>query len=276
MLKKGEPGGLCMIVKDELLSKLRRYFNLNLYEVRIWTALLSRGTSTAGELSDIGHVPRSRAYDVLESLEKKGFVIMKLGKPIKYLAVEPTEVVERVKKYIHQEAEQHVLRLKELETSDALKELDALHKEGIEFIDANDLSGAIRGKHNLYAHLETMVKGAEKSVTISTTAKGFLRKVEALKPVFQKLAKKGVKIRISAPLSKDSENSVKELKNIAEVKNAGDLNARFCIVDGKSLMFMLMHDEAVHPSYDLGVWVQTPYFASALENMFEDKWKAAK
>jgi len=83
-----------VIVKDEFLNKLRQYFNLNLYEVKIWTALLSRGISTAGELSEIGNVPRSRAYDILESLEKKGFVVMKLGKPIKYLAVEPAEVVE--------------------------------------------------------------------------------------------------------------------------------------------------------------------------------------
>ncbi|MBN1502815.1 hypothetical protein JW930_04675, partial [Candidatus Woesearchaeota archaeon] len=51
-----------MIVKDEFLSKLRRYFNLNLYEVKIWAALLSRGVSTAGELSDIANVPRSRSY----------------------------------------------------------------------------------------------------------------------------------------------------------------------------------------------------------------------
>lgn len=87
-----------MIVKEEFLSKLRRYFGLNLYEVKIWTALLSRGVSTAGELSDIANVPRSRSYDVLESLEKKGFVVMKVGKPIKYLAVSPKEVVERVKK----------------------------------------------------------------------------------------------------------------------------------------------------------------------------------
>ena len=48
-----------MIVKEEFLSKLRRYFSLNLYEVKIWTALLSRGVSTAGELSDIANVPRS-------------------------------------------------------------------------------------------------------------------------------------------------------------------------------------------------------------------------
>src|SRR3989339_703017 len=99
--KKGE---VFMIVKEEFLSKLRRYFSLNLYEVKIWTALLSRGVSTAGELSDIANVPRSRSYDVLESLEKKGYFKMKLEKPIKYIAVAPTEVIERVKKNVHEDA----------------------------------------------------------------------------------------------------------------------------------------------------------------------------
>ena len=87
---------------------------MNLYEVKIWAALLSRGISTAGELSDIANVPRSRSYDVLESLEKKGFVVMKLGKPIKYIAVPPTEVVERVKKNMRKSAEEAVERLENL------------------------------------------------------------------------------------------------------------------------------------------------------------------
>ena len=65
-----------MIIKEDFLNKLRHYFGLNLYEVRIWTALLSRGISSAGELADISDVPRSRAYDVLESLEKKGFIVI--------------------------------------------------------------------------------------------------------------------------------------------------------------------------------------------------------
>ncbi|MEK6816001.1 MAG: helix-turn-helix domain-containing protein, partial [Nanoarchaeota archaeon] len=81
-----------MIVQESFLKKLRSAFDLNIYEVKIWTALLSRGVASAGELADISGVPRSRSYDVLESLEKKGFVIMKLGKPIKYLAVKPEEV----------------------------------------------------------------------------------------------------------------------------------------------------------------------------------------
>lgn len=262
-----------MIVKEEFLSKLRRYFGLNLYEVKIWSALLSRGVSTAGELSDIGNVPRSRAYDVLESLEKKGFVVMKLGKPIKYIAVEPKEVVERVKKLISQQAEENIQRLRELRENNVLKELEDLYSQGIDFVEPTDLSGAIRGKHNLYAHLETMVKGAEKSVVIATTSKGVIRKIEALKPTLAKLAKKGVKVRVAAPINKDNSHVVKELKGIADVKHLDKMAARFCIVDSKNLMFMLMNDDDVHPTYDIGVWVNTPFFAGALEGMFDQTWK---
>ena len=50
-----------MIVQDHFLKKLRAAFDLNIYEVKIWTALLSRGVAAAGELSEIGDVPRSRA-----------------------------------------------------------------------------------------------------------------------------------------------------------------------------------------------------------------------
>ncbi len=262
-----------MIIKEEFLNKLRQFFGLNLYEVRIWTALLSRGVSTAGELSDIGNVPRSRAYDVLESLEKKGFVIMKLGKPIKYIAVEPKEVVERVKKLIKEEADNNITKLKEAVNTDVLDELNNLHEQGIEFIETTDLSGAIRGRHNLYSHMELLIKNAEKSVTIMTTAKGLQRKVEALLPIFEKLNKKGVKIRVAAPLNKENASIAKELGKVAEVKHVNDINARFCIIDGKEILFMVMDDKSVHPTYDIGVWVNTPFFGNALENLFDLAWK---
>ena len=135
-----------MIVKEEFLSKLRRYFNLNLYEVKIWTALLSRGVSTAGELSDIANVPRSRSYDVLESLEKKGFVVMKLGKPIKYLAVPPKEVLERVKKNVNEDARDQIKKLEELKNTDIVNELNTLHTQGVELVEPADLSGSLRGR----------------------------------------------------------------------------------------------------------------------------------
>ena len=264
-----------MIIKEEFLSKLRRYFSLNLYEVKIWTALLSRGTSTAGELSDIANVPRSRSYDILESLEKKSFVIMKLGKPIKYIAVPPNEVVERVKKNIKEKADNHVDLLEKLKNTDLINELNSLHTQGVELVEPSDLSGSLKGRHNLYNHLEFTIRNAEESVTIMTTTQGFIRKAEALKYVFEQIKTRGVKIRIATQITKDCKNAIKTLEGLAEIRNA-DAKARFTVVDGKELIFMVLDDAEVHPTYDVGIWVNTPFFANAIENLFELAWVSMK
>lgn len=265
-----------MIVKDEFLSRLRKIFDLNLYEVKVWTALLSRGTSTAGELSNISDVPRSRTYDILESLEKKGFIIMKLGKPIKFIALKPNEVVERVKKNLVRFTQERTKRLESLKEDEVLEELNSLFTKGIKFVEPSDLSGSMRGRQNLYNHLDMMIRDAEKTITIITTAEGLNRKLEALMPSLEKCKKRGVKIRIAAPIDKNNLKIAKELKRVAEVKDLQDIKARFTIIDSTQLMFMLLDDEKFHPNYDIGVWINTQFFATALEQMFELAWKDMK
>ncbi|MBU2496901.1 MAG: hypothetical protein KJ767_02485 [Nanoarchaeota archaeon] len=264
-----------MIVKEELLNQLRRIFNLNLYEVRIWTALLSRGVSTAGELSDIGNVPRSRTYDILESLEKRGFVIMKLGKPIKFIALKPEEVIERSKKNVHEEAKDRVDKLEKLKGSDMLKDITALHQQGIKYFEPTDFSGALRGRNNLYNHLDSLVRNAENDISIVTTEEGLGRKFESLKASLKKAKSRGIKVRIAAPITKKNEKEAKELSKFAEVRHVTSPKARFCIIDGRELLFMIMDDNKVHPNYDTGVWLNTEFFASTLKHLFENMWKTA-
>lgn len=265
-----------MIVKDDLLVKLRRYFDLNLYEVKLWAALLSRGVSTAGELSDIADVPRSRSYDVLESLEKKGFVVMKLGKPIKYIAIPPSEVVDRVKKNMHNDAQEKIKRLETVKGSPLLLELESLHTNGIALVDPSEMSGCLRGRNNLYNHLDLLIKDAKKSINIITTEKGFMRKAEGLKASLEKAKKKGVRIRIAAPITKDNRKVADSFKGIAEIKHNDKINSRFVTIDGKDTVFMTLDDKDVHPSYDMGVWVKTPYFTNSMDNMFDHVWDASK
>ncbi|MBS3143358.1 TrmB family transcriptional regulator [Candidatus Woesearchaeota archaeon] len=258
-----------MIVKEDFLKKLKGSFDLNIYEVKIWTALLSKGVSSAGELSDISEVPRSRSYDILESLEKKGFVVMKLGKPIKYIAVEPKEVIERVKRDFTLRAGEKVKMLEKVKDSNTYKELDLLHKHGIENIDPTSLSGAIKGRRNINDQLDTLFRNAKESILISTTAEGFLRKSEILKPLLNKL--KNVKVKIMVPKDDKIKEFVKDLKNVS-IKY-GDINSRFVLVDSNELMFMVMDDSKVHESYDTGIWVKSPYFVKSLENLFNLSWK---
>jgi len=262
-----------MIVKEEFLSRLRKIFDLNLYEVKVWAALLSRGTSSAGELSNISDVPRSRTYDILESLEKKGFIVMKLGKPIRFVALKPDEVVERVKKNLVVAANEKSKRLDRLKNDDVLKELNTLFSTGVKYIEPSDLSGSLKGRQNMYNHLDMMVREAEKSVTIVTTADGLNRKLEALMPALEKAKKRGVIIRIAAPITSDNIKIAKEISKFAEVRNMQKVRARFAVVDSKQLVFMLLDDDKVHPNYDAGVWINTEFFANALENIFDNSWK---
>ncbi len=262
-----------MIVSDEFLNKLRRSFNLNLYEVKLWTALLSRGVSTAGELSDIADVPRSRTYDVLESLERKGFVIVKTEKPIRYMAISPKEVISRVQGRVERSAREKVERLDNLAASDVLKELDLLYNQGIEPMQATDFSGSLKGRHNLYDQLSSLIRNAESSIYLSTTEDGIIRKVRTLKPLLEKAKARGVDIKIVAPITEKTKDVLKNIKDIAEIRDVSNLNGRFCIVDDKQMLFMLMHDKDVHPTYDIGLWVTTPYFAKSIRSMFDKMWE---
>ncbi|MGK0209066.1 MAG: sugar-specific transcriptional regulator TrmB [Patescibacteria group bacterium] len=265
-----------MIVKDEFLSRLRKIFDLNLYEVKVWTALLSRGTSTAGELSSISDVPRSRTYDILESLEKKGFIVMKLGKPIKFVALKPEEVIERVKKNLVITAQEKSKRLETLKGDEVLEELNLIFTDGIKFVEHTDLSGALKGRQNVYNHLDMLVREAEESITLVTTADGLSRKIEILLPSLQKAKKRGVEIKIAAPITEENKAVAKELAEYADVRDVDGLQARFMIIDGNQVMFMLMNDTEVHPTYDLGVWINTPFFSLALSQLFDIAWKDMK
>lgn len=262
-----------MIIREEFLSRLRKIFDLNLYEAKVWTALLSRGVSTAGELSNISDVPRSRTYDILESLEKKGFVVMRLGKPIKFVALKPEEVVERVKRNLMVEAHNKSKRLEQLKNDDVLSELNTLYTTGVKFIEPSDLSGSLRGRQNVYNHLDMLIRSAEKAVTISTTAEGLNRKFESLFPALEKARKRGVNIKVAAPITPENVKIAREISKVAEVRDSSGRNGgRFTIIDSAQLLFMLLDDKKVHPNYDVGVWLSSDFFTQVMEEMFEKSW----
>jgi sugar-specific transcriptional regulator TrmB len=265
-----------MLVEKDFLKKLSSQLGLNIYEAKLWTALLSRGISTAGELSDIANVPRSRSYDVLESLEKKGFIIQKLGKPIKYVAIPPTEVLERVKKQIKLDADKQVQTMETLKESDLLGELETLHTKGIELVEPSDMAGSFRGRSSVYDQIEMMLKGAEESVIMMTTATAFASKIESFRKQLEKAKTRGVTVKIITQKTAETERLAHELAPVADVRFTDNVKARFVIVDNEEITFMLMDDEAVHPSYEVGIWVNTPFFTTALVTLFETTFATLK
>lgn len=264
-----------MIVKEELLKKLRASFDLNIYEVKIWTALLCRGVATAGELSDISQIPRSRSYDVLDSLEKKGFVMVKLGKPIKYLAIKPEEIIRRIKEQVKTKSKARLTELENIKGENIYEDLQLLYTQGIKKVDHSNLSGAVTGRDNIYTQLKSMIEGAENEVMIATTEEGALRKIKKFKNLFTRLDKKGVKVKIAAPLNGLDTPILKDLKDVVEIKKLEGINARFCLVDRTQMLFMVSDDKDVHEAYDSAIWANSPFFTKSFSSMFDTVWNSS-
>ena len=258
------------ILKPELIKKLKGYFDLNIYETKVWLALLSKGISSAGEIAEISGVPRSRTYDVLESLEKRGFVIQKLGKPVKYIAVKPEIVIEKLKNNTVKNAEEKVKTLANLKDTTEYKELEDLHKSGIEPIKNHELSTSIKGRSNLYLQMRSAIESAEKSVYLTSSAYELNSKVKMFKDAFSRIKKRKVDIRV---MISDSDEEAKKLsKKLGVEVKSRPLNARFVITDKKELIFTIKPTN-VHEDFDYGVWINSPFFTNSLAYMFELAWK---
>ncbi len=252
-----------MIIKQEIVNKVKEHFDLNIYETKVWLALLSKGIVTAGETAEISGVPRSRTYDVLESLTKRGFAIVKVGKPVKYIAVEPKTVLERMQTNTLTKAQEKVTTLSNLKETSEYDELVQLHKEGISPVKLEELSGHIKGRSNLLSKLKEMIDSAEKEIIIHTTAEDFEDKSRVLLSVLGKI-NKDVKLRIS--LSGDS-YKVKRIasRNDLKIKESNQIGKYF-IIDKKEMLLM------IHPENgqdEVGVWVNSPYFANSLLAMLD-------
>ena len=253
-----------MIADQNTLEKVKT-LGLNSYEAKIWTALLSKGVATSGELSDIANVPRSRSYDVLESLEAKGFVVMKLGKPIKYIAVPPTEVIERLKSRIKNETEQRTKLIDEFRTTELFDTLSLLHDKGIDSVDPSEISGIIKGRKQIYHKIQEMISEAQKSVVLVTSNEELNKKKRY---ILAGLKKNDVKPEMKAFIKNDSSKVDEQLTSEMMVSNM-DIKSRFVITDDKDVLFMLMDNKEVHPNYDSAIWVRSPFFAGTLLSMLK-------
>ena len=217
----------------EMIKKVR-LFGLNTYEAKIWSALLSRGVSTAGELSDIANVPRSRSYDVLESLGKKGFVIVKPNKPIKYLAVHPKDVIEKIKSKIKQDRDNYINYI----SNDTFDSLISNFQEMYEKSANKDknMVAILKGRKNTNKHLDFLVKNSKKMVVSS--------------------------INLGNDAYVGAANAAKSKIRIKEA------SIRLCLVDDNDALLFPLQEKDIHPDYDFCVWIKNRQTAKFLSGIF--------
>lgn len=253
-----------MLVKEELISKIKDYFDLNIYETKVWLALLSKGTASAGEIATLSGVPRSRTYDVLESLEKKGFALVKLGKPVKYIGVKPNTIIEKLKNNVRKDADERVSSLVNLKETNEYAQLEELYTVGIHPVKREDLSASLKGRSNISNYLREILENAEKEVIICTNAEEIKLKEKLFLETVTLLKESNVKVKMA--LSGD-ERLIKQLADNFNVKiKKVDIDAKFFIVDKKEILFYLTKDSTKD---DTAIWLNSDFFSKAFADLFD-------
>jgi HTH-type transcriptional regulator, sugar sensing transcriptional regulator len=254
-----------MMIKENLVNKIKTYFGLNIYETKVWLALLEKGSASAGEIADISGVPRSRTYDVLEALEKQGFAVQKIGKPIKYLAVKPFSVIDKLKKSAMEDMEEKINVLSTIKETQEYRELESLHSSTDKVIKNHDISGTIRGKLNINSQINDVMNLAKKEVIVCTSTDEFKKRKRLLEPMIKKLNESGIKLIVCL---KGDESDISELNKKFDIKAKKiDIDASFYIADRQEILFMLnKYDE---DQEQWGVWFSSPFFVESFAGLFD-------
>ena len=254
-----------MMFKPEIVNKVKDHFSLNIYETKVWLALLTKGVASAGEIGDLSGVPRSRTYDVLESLEKQGFAMQKIGKPVKYLAVKPTVVIEKLKKNTLEEMNEKINMLSNIKDTKEYHELETLHSSKTEMIKKQDISSTIRGRTNINSQIADVMSLAKENIIICATSSELKKRTKLLEPILKRISDNGIKITLAIS-GEDSE--IKQISDRFNIKAKKiDVNASFYIADKKEILFMLT--ETAENQDQLAVWFSSEFFVNSLTSLFD-------
>ncbi|WP_048146940.1 HTH-type transcriptional regulator TrmBL2 [Pyrococcus abyssi] len=260
--------------KERMVELLQEHFELNLYEARAYVALVAFGVLTPAELASVSEVPAPRTYDVLRSLEKKGFAMNQPGKTNKYRPVHPANILE---KFIQdwQERVKEELEAKKKAKEELLELMAPLietevPKYGVERV------WVVRGIKNSTLKTKEMLGEVQKEILLADD--GFI--AINLEDDIIKAVDRGVKAKII--LTKNLLPRIKASKIVQYAKD-GKLELKVLekfdlpmLICDEEVFFALEDLAARYFNYETQVWIKDHRVVDLFRKKFEEYWKEAE
>ncbi len=268
-----------MVISQKVLDALKT-IGLNLYERKLYTSLLALGNATAGELAEVSKVPRSRIYDVLESLADKGFVIIQPGRPIRYIAIEPKEALQRWKKRYEEKIREMQQRIDEILKSQIIEEMEKVWKKGLKAISLEEITGTLKGKNSFFDQFESLFKNCKEKVEIIAPSKVLKELYENFAELFLKAKENEIKMRFAATDIEDPE-TLKLLSQFGEVKvvekEKVPIDGSIIIFDNENVLLTLTSIKEAPPSSLISLWSKSDFTVKNLiKPIFEIIWQNSR
>ena len=253
-----------MSISDNTRKALEK-IGLTSYEIRTFSSLLKAGELTASDLSQKSGVPYSKIYEVLGTLEEKGWIGSDDSRPTKYFAKSPATGIETTKQRLESEFSKN--------QGIILNELVPLYEKSgtSERPDIWVLSGAV----NIAAKILEMVESCRNEVMIALPEAGEELVKQAL-PKLRSLHDKGVDIIILTSDKMDKE-SLKAVSRVATVKVKKGLFGGGIISDKRYVVILLGPEVGGTATTDtVAIWADHAGLAGFAREYFEYLLKDSK
>lgn len=215
-----------MSLSDKTRKALEKV-GLTSYEIKTYASLLKTGPITASDLSQKSGVPYSKIYEVLGTLEEKGWIGSDDSRPTQYFAKSPATAIQTTKQFFETE----------FKTNEdvILKELTPLYEQSgtSERPDIWIISGVI----NIATKILEMVDSCRNEVMVAIPKVAEALAKEAL-PKLRLLHDRGVDITILVSDDVDSD-TLKSLSRVAKVKVKKGLFGGGIISDKRYVVLLL-------------------------------------
>lgn len=241
-----------MTVDTDVVDTLRR-LGLNQYEAKAYSALCLFGSQTAGELSEKAEVARPRVYDVLTSLQEKGFVSIQQGRPVCYASLPLPEAIKTLRKQRESSLLEELAKVEEI-----AKFLQPKLKATAQAVTSEERVWTLKGRDAIYSRMNSMISSAKKHVVLASTEDGIRHKLKHHGKDLLKAKERGVKLHILSPSGEG------EAAQIAHNVTAKESPTRMMLTENEALLFL--SEPKTKPDDEWGLWLKSPHVVQTLKN----------
>ena len=262
--------GVKVLAADEFSVQSLMKLGLTEYEARIYVVLSKMGPRNASEISFLGKVPRPKTYGAIRGLESKGLLRIVPGKPERYMAVSPSDVLIPLVEKLNRETSECVAVVENLTMAFETSKYVYTEKP----FERSDL-WSVRGREKVYKRVQDLINEAKVNVFFATTANGLVRLYKAHSEVLEKAAEHGAKVRIIAPINQTNSSVARELQEIIEVRSTINPMMKFISADAAEIIFTedIPDDTNVNAGQDVATWTNDPLLVKTHERIFDQVWQ---
>ena len=237
---------------------------LTSYETKVYLSLLETGSMTASNISKKSGVPYSKIYEVINSLEDKGWLESNSSRPQKFFPKSPLTALEAMRMRIEND-------IRDNENLIVGELMPIYQKSGVR---EKPEIWVVRGIYNIAAKVSEIIQTCQHELLIALpqVAENIAKPVQ---PMLRMLHERGVRITVLAS-EETTTDTVRAISRIAEVRLKNNMFGGGVIGDSKQVMILLGEGRNGNMNVEpIAIWAEHTGLAGFAKDYFHYLWADA-